>query len=366
MRIKIGNIDITGLLIRCTWSGSRLNVARTLDFTFIQDDRDPNIPVVDVDTGYTCYGYQEEDTTQDQTTADAIAIQMATTSKEDEEKKKEPVFVGNIYKIEKDRSKGTVKVIAHDHLYVLAHSKTTRRFTSVTPEDITKQICAEMGVLPGEIAETKTPVSFIANRKTGYQIIMGAYNEASKILQQTAGKDENGKDKEGPKYQPIMNGAKLDVIVKGSLIEGFIADSYVNMMNSVYSESIENIVNQIMIVDSEGNQKDFIRDDDDIKKYSMFQDVYKEDKNKDTQTEAKHLLKKPEREGTITVLGDYRVKSSYSITIKDSLQNKLSAQFWVKSDTHTFHDGKHEMKLVLEFENIMNEEKVEKEKDSKE
>ena len=77
------------------------------------------------------------------------------------------------------------------------------------------------------------------------------------------------------------------------------------------------------------------------------------------------MLKKPEREGTIVVLGDYRVKSSYSIAIKDSLQNKVSAQFWIKSDTHTFLDGKHEMKLVLEFENIMNGEKVEKEKEDK-
>lgn len=30
---------------------------------------------------------------------------------------------------------------------------------------------------------------------------------------------------------------------------------------------------------------------------------------------------------------------------------------------HTFVDGKHEMKLELEFENIMNEEKTEKEKE---
>lgn len=365
MRIKIADTDVTGLLIRCTWSGSRLNVARTLEFTFIQDDRDLNIPVVDVDTGYTCYGYAEVDMTQDQTTADAIAIQMATMSKEEQKKMAEPIFVGNIYKVEKNRAKGTVKVTAHDHLFVLAHSKTTRKFASVTPEDITKQICAEMGVLPGNIIETKTPVSFIANRKTGYQIIMGAYNEAAKILQQQAGKDENGKDKPGPKYQPIMNGAKLDVIEKGTLIEGFTADSYINMTDSSYSESIENIVNQVMVVDSEGNAKDYIRDDDDIKKHSMFQDVYKEDKNKDTQIEAKNLLKKPEREGTIVVLGDYKVRSSYSITIKDSLQNKVSAQFWVKSDTHTFQDGKHEMKLVLEFENIMNDEKVEKEKEDK-
>ena len=44
----------------------------------------------------------------------------------------------------------------------------------------------------------------------------------------------------------------------------------------------------------------------------------------------------------------------------------FDGKFWVKSDTHTFTDGKHEMKLELEFENIMNEEKAEKKKEKKE
>ena len=57
------------------------------------------------------------------------------------------------------------------------------------------------------------------------------------------------------------------------------------------------------------------------------------------------------------------MKSSYSITVKDSL---FKGQFWVKADTHTFVDGKHEMKLELEFENLMNEEKTEKEEEKKE
>lgn len=390
MRIKIADMDVTRLLTACTWSGSRQNVSRTLTFTFIQDDRDAHIPVVDFNTGYTVYGYAEpveneitamtggtsteiqpmtsrfpglimnaSSETTEATTPASVAQEAATGQEEpasDAEVKKqeeEPIFVGNIYKIQQDRSKGTVQVTCHDHLYVLGHSKTTRKFSNVTPEDITKQICAELGVLPGNIFETKTPVSFIANRKTGYQIIMGAYNEAAKKLKT---------DKKDPKYQLIMNGAKLDVIEKGELIKDFVADSARNMSNSIYSESIENIINQIMVVDKEGNQKDFVRDEDDIKKHSMFQDVYKEDPNKDTQTEAKDMLKKPDRTGTIVCLGDYRVKSSYSIEVRDSLQNKVSAQFWIKSDSHTFIDGKHEMKLVLEFENIMNKEKVEQEK----
>lgn len=358
MKIKMKDADVTELVMACTWSGSRTTVARTLDFTIVQDDRDTSIPMIEVDTGMTVYGYKEADT---EVQTGTLFAQTETQANSDKQEGAQPVFVGNIYKIERDRAKGTLHIVAHDHAFVLAHSKTTRKFTSITPEEITKQICAELGVLPGDIVETGTPVSFIANRKTGYQIIMGAYNEAAKIIKQKAGKDESGKDKEDPKYQLLMDGAKLNVIKKGEIIKDFVLDAAANMTESTYAESIENIINQVMVVDKEGNHQSYVKDDDDIKKHSMFQDVYKEDPNKDTQTEAKALLKKPERMGTVVALGDYRVVSSYSVEVRDSLQNSQSAQFWVKSDTHTFRDGEHEMKLVLEYENMMEDEKVEKE-----
>ena len=201
MKIKIGQKDITHLLISCTWSGSRLNVARKLEYSFVQDDRDANIPVIDVYNGYTCYGYDDADNL---------------------------VFEGNIYSIERDMAKSSVSITAFDHLYVLAKSKTTRKFDNITPEGITRQVCAELGVLVGDIAETGTAVSFIANAKTGYRIIQGAYTEAAKVTEK--------------KYHPLMNGAKLDVIEKGTLIEGYTADSAVNMEDSVYKESIENLI----------------------------------------------------------------------------------------------------------------------------
>lgn len=326
MKISISTTDITTLVTQCTWSGSRLQVARRLEFEFIQDDRDSNIPVILYDNGYTCYAYDDDGNN---------------------------VFIGNIYKIEKDRDKSTVHIVAYDHLHVLGVSKTTRKFTNMTPEAITQQICEELGVMVGDLATTNTKVSFIANAKTGYQIIQSAYYEASKTTTK--------------KYHPIMDGSKLNVIEKGTLItdsetgENYIASANTNMLESVYSESIENLINQILVVDDKGNQIGKTRDDDSVTKYSMFQDIYKEDPNKDTQTEIKNLLEKykPVRSGYITVLGDYRVKSTYSIVVQDTL---FKGQFWVKSDTHTFSDGKHEMRLELEFENIMNEEKAETEK----
>lgn len=313
MKIKIGETDVTRLLIACTWSGDRLNVARQLSFTYVQDERDSSIPVVKVDNGYTCYGYDE---------AGAL------------------VFVGNIYSIEKNRAQSGVRITAFDHLFVLARSKTTRKFTDMAPEDIARAVCGEMGVKVGAFAVTGVPVSFIANAKTGYQIIMQAYTEAAKKTQK--------------KYHPVMNGDALDIIEKGTLIDDYEANAARNMTDSVYKESIESLINQVLVTDDKGNHADVIRDEESIKKYSMFQDVYKTDPNKNTQEGARAMLTKPERSGHITTLGDYRVRASYSIAVKDSL---FKGQFWVKSDTHTFADGKHEMKLVLEFENLMNEEK---------
>lgn len=159
-----------------------------------------------------------------------------------------------------------------------------------------------------------------------------------------------------------MRGNELCVIEKGAMID-FVADAAINMTDSIYKESIEHLVNAVMVVDEQGNGGEMISDDESISKYSMFIEVYKQQKDKDAQTEAKALLNKPEREGQITLLGDYRAISGYSITVRDSL---FTGEFWIKSDVHKFDNGIHTMQLTLTFENIMVEEKVEQEKSSAE
>jgi len=324
MIIKHKGNDITQLVHRITWSGSRTAVARKLVFEYVQDARDPNIKDYPIDNGETVHGYDEDGN---------------------------EVFVGNVYDVEKDVKSSFVTVTAYDHLFILTKSKTTRKFVDMTPEDIATAICQELGVEPGTFEQTGTPVSFIAVRKTGYQIIMMAYTEAAKKL--NADKTD---EKDKVKYHPVMNGARLDIIKKGTLIEGYEANGLNNLLNSHYKESIENMVNQVLITDEQGNQSSFFKDDDLIEKYSMIQDVYKTDPKKDTQTEVKALIKKPEQSATLDCLGDYRVKAPYSIMVKELLLKP--GQFWIKSDSHEFADGTHMMKLELEFENIANEEKV--------
>lgn len=316
--------DISHLVVKSSWSGARIQAARKLEFTYVQEPRDPNWPVYPIEIGQTIKGYTEDG---------ALC------------------FVGNIYTTERKTKDSTISVLCYDNLFILSKSKTTRKFTNLTAEEITKAVCGEMGVKVGNLADTNGhKITFIATNKSGYQIIMMAYTEAAK--------------KTGKKYQTLMNGDSLDVIEKGSLIKDFTINQYSNTMDSSYKESIENMVNKVMITDDKGNLIRYESHDDEIKKYSMIQAVYKESKNKDTADEIKQIFKKPERSGVLEVIGDYRVVSSYSVEIQDVI-TQLSGKFWIKADTHTFESGQHSMKLEIEFENLMKEEKNRKRKDKK-
>lgn len=317
MILKHGGTDISNLVTRITWSGNRLQVARKLEFTYIFEPRDANIPVHIVNLGETVQGFTS--------VVDTV-----------------PVFQGNVYNIERNTQSSTITVTAYDNLFILSKSKTTKKYTDMTAEDITRSVCAEMGIKVGNLAVTGQKMTFIAQEKTGYQIIMMAYTQASK--------------KTGKKYHPVMNVDSLDVIEKGTLLD-FTASQYVNEENSTYKESIENMVNRVMITDEQGNFIGYQGNEDWMKKYSMIQSVYKKSPNRNTDEEVKAMLKGVERSGTIELLGDYTVKSSYSIKIDDLITN-LTGQFYVKSDTHEFENGIHTMRLEIEFENMMNEVKT--------
>lgn len=306
--------DITQLISRIEWSGSRLQAARRLAFDVVQDYRDPNLPNHPLDNGDTVYGYDEDGTLR---------------------------FHGHIFHLERDVQASKVSVTAYDNLFILNKSKTTRKFTDMTPESITESVCNELGIETGKILATGTPVSFIAVRKSGYQIILMAYTEAAKQTKK--------------KYALLMNGSKLDVVEKGTLIEDYEANGYTNVLNERFAESIENMVNQVVITDAEGNATGYQSEDDQIKKYGLIQDVYKTNPKANAQQEIESLLKGPDRTGTLDMLGDYRVVAPYSIAVQEQY---FKGQFWIKSDSHIFENGMHTMKLELEFENIMTKEEA--------
>ena len=77
---------------------------------YVQDDRDPNVPVLVINNGETVFGYDEENNI---------------------------IFRGNVFDVEKNRQNSNVRITAFDNLFILSKSKTTKKFVNITAEDIT-------------------------------------------------------------------------------------------------------------------------------------------------------------------------------------------------------------------------------------
>ena len=85
----------------------------------------------------------------------------------------------------------------------------------------------------------------------------------------------------------------------------------------------------------------------------------------DISAEAQKALVSVENSGSVSgVPNDFRAVSGYSIIVQDEVSG-LYGQFYIESDTHTFTNGKAQMDLTLAFENLMDEEEIEKDTNNK-
>lgn len=124
MKIFHKGQDISRFIGKITWSGSRIQAGRKLVFEYLKDTRDPNLPIININNGETILGYSED-----------------------------------------NKKESRVVITAYDNLFILNKSRTTRKFTNITAEDVTASICRELGIKVGNLAKTNTNINFIAERK---------------------------------------------------------------------------------------------------------------------------------------------------------------------------------------------------------
>ena len=199
------------------------------------------------------------------------------------------------------------------------------------------------------IAKTNVKISkiFFQNREY-YNIILAAYTKA--------------KQKKGIKYQPIMDGKYFSVIKKGSLID---LEIYQNegITESSYEESLESMVNKVVIYNSKNKKIGTVSNKNWVKTYGTMQDSISVDKG-NGQKQAKNTLAGMDKSASITAIGDLRCLAGYGLKIHDT-DSGLSGTFWIENDTHTFENGVHMMTLELAFKNIMETESGDSESKSK-
>ena len=295
--------DITQAVSSVSWGGSVSQAARTAEIAVINAPNDKNVKNL------------------------KLAIAAGHTIKLYEGGK--VIFVGEVITKESTSETGTVTYYCTDLLNHLLKSTDVYNFADTTAEKITKKVCADFEIDTGTIVDGSSI----------YDIIMQAYTKAAK---QT-----------GKKYICRMNGTKLTVKVKGTVVSNFVLAEEYNITNTRYEETIDNMVNIVKIYDDAGKQIGEVKKDKWVNKYGIYQQIYKKEKGINADTAAKNMLQGVEKKVTLDgINGDLACIAGNGVEVYDKATG-LNGVFWIDSDTHTWENGTHIMNLELNFKNIM-------------
>lgn len=306
-----GQKRITQYVSNISLSGADTQTTRTLTFSIVYSPYDGNVKKLDIKLG------------------DKVALYESSTR----------IFYGIVTTRERKSQVGSLQYTAKDYMHYLLRSTGTYKFENKKAEQITKLVCNDVGVPTGKLISTKVniPKIFFSGRPI-YEIIMASYTQAAK--------------KDGNKYMPVMDGKKLMIIKKGKIVKEFLLQTGINITESSYQETTDNMVNKVAIYDSNHKQIGSIKAENAINKYGVYQASLTVESG-NGKTEAKNMLQDVTKTATLTAFGDIRCVSGAAIKIKDT-RTGLVGTYWIKSDTHTWDEnGQYTMSLEIEFKNIM-------------
>lgn len=304
-------LDLTNLLINVTWSGDYKSCARKLELSLISSPMDKNIPKVD------------------------IPIMSIISFYEDDNE----LFRGFVYEREKS-SDNAMSFLCYDYCAKLNDIKVSKNIKNQTASTIYNNFLTEYGLNKGDIVQANTGVTKVFLGVTAYDMIMTAYTEEAKNT--------------GKKYMLYSRGNKFYASEKGIVKLKLSFEEGKNILSSSFKESVSNMVNKVLIVDENGNKVSEVKNEEWHKAYGLFQDVYKQQEGKDSNAEAKAMLKDIEQTCSLTGFGDTTCITGYGVQVKDT-HTGLVGLFYIDSDTHTWEGGNYTIDLELNFKNIMNE-----------
>lgn len=304
-------LDITNLLINVTWSGDYKSCARKLEFSLISSPMDKNIPKVD------------------------IPIMSIISFYEDDNE----LFRGFVYEREKS-SDNAMSFLCYDYCAKLNDIKVSKNIKNQTASTIYNNFLTEYGLNKGDIIQANAGITKVFLGVTAYDMIMTAYTEEAKNT--------------GKKYMLYSRGNKFYASEKGIVKLKLSFEEGKNILSSSFKESVSNMVNKVLIVDENGNKVSEVKNEEWHKAYGLFQDVYKQQEGKDSNAEAKAMLKDIEQTCSLTGFGDTTCITGYGVQVKDT-HTGLVGLFYIDSDTHTWEGGNYTIDLELNFKNIMNE-----------
>ena len=304
-------LDITNLVLDVTWSGDYKSCARKLEFSLLSSPVDKNIPKVDIPLMSIISFYEDSN----------------------------ELFRGFVYEREKS-SDNSISFLCYDYCAKLNDIKVSYNIKGQSASSIYNKVLSEYGLNKGDIVSASTPVSKVFLGTTIYDIVMTAYTEEAK--------------KTGKKYMLYSKGDKFCSSEKGNIKLKLSFEEGKNILSSSFKESVSKMVNKVLIVDDNGNKVSEVKNDEWLKTYGLFQDIYKQQEDKDNTAEAKAILSGVEQTCSLSGFGDTTCITGCGVQVTDNYTG-LVGLFYIDSDTHTWSGGNYTVDLELNFKNIMNE-----------
>lgn len=259
------------------------------------------------------------------------------------------IFIGKIFKISQNTEEETNTIKAYDNAISLNKNNFIENYCNIPPSNIAKNIITRLKIEVGELPPDRTKCTFPALDRTGYEIILMAYK-----LQ--AAKDNKV-------YSVVSENNKISVVEQGTLIPNFSLTSSTNIRQAKYSESIEEMVNKVILyetVDGESKPIGIKENSEEISKYGIFQRVQEQDKNNEAYLQVNNILKGVQESSDLTVDGNIYLMSGFSVPIKVKTLSKLNLTFLIETDRHVWTSNDYVTYITLAFENVMNDVEIDK------
>lgn len=251
------------------------------------------------------------------------------------------LFRGVIFKHEIN-AKGDMTITAYDEAVYLTKNADTKKFSGLTASAIVRQLAADFGIATGQITDTGYVIpKLILRDMTIWDMITTALTETRK---QT-----------GKRFLLSSSAGAINLSARGEKVADFILDDMSNLTDARYSQSIDDMRNQVKVTGGDEEKAPLsatTRDSALIDRFGIMQHLENADSDLNQsqieQLAAKLLddLGKINDEASVEVLGNVEVTSGTAVYVKDSLTNIVGA-FYVITDSHTFSNGIHRMSLTI-------------------
>lgn len=319
---KPQNTDLSAYALSYTWSGDVEQAGRKLEFDIAYTTKDKDWTNAVLELGdEVCLSYTDEVTQETY-----------------------PVFQGRIFSRSRDSESYAMRFVAFDNIIYLAKSRITRKYANVTVADAIRQTIHDFSIEAGMMPDLSVVCSFIADDISATDAIKQA------LFYQSA--------QDGKGYHIYMTDGKLNVVcTNDQVVENFLISDETNLTGASVSESIEDMVSKVVVVDSAGQTKGEMPNGTDIARFGTIQAICKADpKQQDDASQARAMLKTVAHDMSVKALGHIQCIAGFSVDIQEE---QLKGRFFIKSDSHRIEGNRHTMELHLVFHKLLDEQKQE-------